>query len=396
MDVVLGVGVLLALQQAANPLEFLFVAPARHAVLVLPVGGDAVLGGLVHVPGADLHLEGDALPADDRGVQGLVHVGLGGGDIVLEPARDDVEQVVDVAQDVVAVGDGVHDDPEGVQIIQLVDGLVLGLHLAIDGVDVLDAPVDGAVDPRLRQALGDGVLDGLHEFLGLVVVGFDVAHQLVVALGIEVPETGILQLPFDLLHAEAVGQRGVDVHGLHGFGNLLLRGLVLHGAGIVEPVGDLDEDHADVLAHGHEHLAQILHLLFLQGGILHPGQLGNAVDKVRHRVAEQAGDLVVVGVGVLDAVVQQGAEDGVGVQTDLRHDLRHRQGMDDIGRAVLPLLVDVLVPGVFHGPVHELHIDVRRILFDGLYHRVVSFLKGFHGVTSLPCGLSDSGRCCSG
>ena len=35
-------------------------------------------------PGADLYLKGDALPADDGGVEGLVHIGLGGADIVLE------------------------------------------------------------------------------------------------------------------------------------------------------------------------------------------------------------------------------------------------------------------------------------------------------------------------
>ena len=48
-----------------------------QALFVLPVGRDAVLGGVVHLPGTDLDLKGDALPADDRGVEALVAVGLG-------------------------------------------------------------------------------------------------------------------------------------------------------------------------------------------------------------------------------------------------------------------------------------------------------------------------------
>ena len=103
-----------------------------------------------------------------------------------------------------------------------------------------------------------------------------------------------------------------------------------------------------------------------------------------------------VGVRVLDAVVQEGAENGVGIQADLRHDLCHGKGMDDIGGAVLALLVAVLVLGVFHRLVHQRHIDVGRILPDGLYHRVIVFLKGFHCLHPLPYIRSDTGRPCSG
>ena len=120
-DILFGVGVLLVFQQAADPGKGLLGAQLllAHALLVLPVGGHAVFGHVVHVPGTDLDLEGDALGADDRGVKGLVHVGLGGADIVLEAAQNGLVHVVDAAQHAVAGGDVVHDDPEGVQVEDL-------------------------------------------------------------------------------------------------------------------------------------------------------------------------------------------------------------------------------------------------------------------------------------
>ena len=199
LDVFLGVRVLLAFQKPPYPLKVLLRAGAG-ALLVLPVGGNAVFRRLVHLPGADLHLKGNALSADDRGVQALVHVGLGGGDIVLEPAGNQVEQVVDMAQHVVAVGDGVHDDPESVDVVQLVHGLGLGLHLPVDGVDMLDPSVGGVVDSHGSQALGDLTLDGPHEGLVLLLVGLEVGGDLLIFHGGKVAQGGILQLPFDPLH----------------------------------------------------------------------------------------------------------------------------------------------------------------------------------------------------
>ena len=171
-----------------------------QALLILPVGGHAVFRRLVHLPGTDLHLEGDALPADDRGVEGLVHVGLGCADIVLKAAQHRLEHVVDAAQHVIAAGDVVHDDPEGVQVEDLVQGLVLGVRLPIDGVDVLYPAIDGGVDALLPQALLDLMLDARHKLLvgggalGQLVLDLFIAHRVQIAQG------QVLQLPLQLLH----------------------------------------------------------------------------------------------------------------------------------------------------------------------------------------------------
>src|SRR3546814_7825679 len=77
------VGVIEDVEQLAHPA----VLPAfdlRAVLLVYPVGGYAVLGHLMHVVRADLHLDAMPLRSDDGGVQRAVAVGLGGRDVVLE------------------------------------------------------------------------------------------------------------------------------------------------------------------------------------------------------------------------------------------------------------------------------------------------------------------------
>ncbi len=76
---------------------------------------------------------------DHRGVEGLVHVGLWNGDVVLEPPVDRFPHGMNVPQDLVAFLDGFNDDPEGEDIVDLVRGEVLVQHLFVDAVEVLDA-----------------------------------------------------------------------------------------------------------------------------------------------------------------------------------------------------------------------------------------------------------------
>ena len=124
----------------------------------------------------------------------------------------------------------------------------------------------------------------------------------------------------------------------------------------MQPVGDLDEDDPDVLRHGHEHLAQIFHLLLFHRGILHARQLRDALHQLRDRLTEAAGDLFKAGVGVLQAIMQQRGGDGVGVQPDLRHDLRHGERVDDIRLAGFAKLIFMLFIGIAVRCLDHVHI----------------------------------------
>ena len=269
-DVFLRLGVLLVFQQTAHPGKGLLGAQllVAQALLILPVGRHAVLGHVVHLPGTDLDLKGDALAADDGGVEGLVHVGLGRADVVLEAAQDRLVHVVDTAQHAVTGGDVIHDDPKGIEIKDLTELFVLGVHLPVDGVDVLHPPIDRALDALFFQAVLDLVLDPLHKGGVGLGLGRQLVRNFFVGHGVQEAEGLVLHLPFHPLHAQAVGDGGVDLQRLQGLLPLLLLGLVFQRPDVVYPVADLDQNDPDILGHGHEHFPQIFHLLLFRGGIL--------------------------------------------------------------------------------------------------------------------------------
>ena len=132
-------------------------------VLVRPVRGDAPLGPLVHLAGADLHLDRLAGRPDDRGVQALVEVELGHRDVVLEPAHHRPPAPVDAAERGVAVLHRVDDDPDGDEVEDVVELAALHDHLLVDAPQVLAAAGDLGVDAELGEPaadLGDGLRRG--------------------------------------------------------------------------------------------------------------------------------------------------------------------------------------------------------------------------------------------
>ena len=247
---------------------------------------------------------------------------------------------------------------------------------------MLDASVDRAVDAHGGQSRGDLALNGAHKTISLLLMRFQIGHDAVISVRIEIFETGILQLPFNLLHTKTVCQRRVNVHRLAGFGHLLLRSLVFHGAGVMQSVADFDENDTDILAHGHEHLTEVLHLLLFQRGILHTGQLGNALDQGGNRRTKLTGNFIIGRIGIFNAVVQNRAENGIGIQTGFRDDFRNRQRMDDVGRSILAFLIAMLLLRIGDRTVNGLHIGLRTMQRDHALHTFIMIGKGFHSLTS--------------
>ncbi len=220
---------------------------ALAAFLVLPVRGHAQFGLRMHVVGADLHLDRAPFRADHRCVQRAVVVGLGPGDVVVELAGHRRPQRMHHAQRGVAGGDVVDHHPHRAQVVQLVEGQALLLHLPPDAVDVLGPPADLRAQALLGQRLGQDLLDRLDVALARHPALVDLAGDAPVGVRLQVPERQVFQLPFQLPDAQAVGQRRVDVAGqLRQRAALRLRRLVGH-AHLRQLPRQQDRHHPQVL-----------------------------------------------------------------------------------------------------------------------------------------------------
>src|SRR6266508_192546 len=358
--------VLLELDELAQPSDRLRVLlrerlatlPVAPLLLVRPVRGDAFLGDPVHLQGPDLHLDPLALRADDRRVERLVPVRLRDRDVVLEPPGHRLPQRVDDPERLVALRDARDDDPEPDHVLDLVELHVELAHLPPDRVDVLHAPRHvRALEARLLELGADDVDDLLDEPLLLARDDGDLPAEVRPVLRPQVLEREVLELALDPLDAEPVRERRVDVERLAG--DPLLR-LGLHRVErphVVGPVGELDEQDADVLRHRDDHLAEVLGLLLLLGVRGRElGELRDAVDEVRDLRAEQLGDLLLRREGVLDRVVEEPGDDGRFVELQLREDACDLERVDEVRLAGLAELTRVDLRAVDVGLLDEVEV----------------------------------------
>ena len=356
--VVLG---LAQLEHPPHPRRLLVARPLvpLRVLLVPPVRGDAPLRHPVHLPGAHLDLERLALGADDGGVQRLVQIELGHRDVVLEAAGHRLPQRVDGTERGVAVPLALDDDADPDEVEDLVELAAPADHLFVDGVEVLRAPRHQPAHPDLPEARLHLVDHALQVDLAL---GLALGHHLLdllVGLGVQRLERQVLQLGADGLHAEAVGERGVDLEGLGG--DVLPLGGRQRGERphVVEAVGELDDEDPQVLGHRHDHLAEVLGPLLLLGAELDLVELGESVDDEGDLGAERALDVLELDVGVLDGVVQQGTDDGRRIHAQPGEDAGDADRVLDeqLPRfAELPLVGDL---GELEGPHHLPHVGLR-------------------------------------
>ena len=226
-------------------------------------------------------------------------------DVVLEPPRHRRPAPVHRAERHVAVPHRMGDDPEAVDVGEPREPLLLLLHLAPDRVGLLLAPQHLRLNAGLRQNRADVVGDLGDDVARLPAELHEAADDRLARLRVEHAEGQILEFLAHPLHAHPPGERREDVHGLARLARLLLGRQVADRAHVVQPVGQLDQQHPKVLRHRHQELAEVLRLRVLDGGELQVGELGHPVHELRDLVSEAERDLRIGREGVLDGVVQE-------------------------------------------------------------------------------------------
>ena len=300
------------------------------------MGGNPVFRRLVHFKSPYLDLKGLSVGSDKRGVKGTVHILLRHGDIILKPSRNRLIHLVNHAKGRITVLHRVHNDADGKQIIDLVDGLVLVLHLLIDAEKVLDPPVDLSFDPCIFDMLAHLVHNALDIFFPDALSHRNLIHQIVISLGLQIFQGQIVQLHLDLGDSQPLGNGRIDLHGFPGNPLLPLLILIFQRAHIVEPVRQLDQYHADVLCHGEKHFPQILRL-HLQPVRHIPVtrkferfQLGDTVHQKGHVLPKLRLYLLLGHDGILHHVVKKSRRNGFLVHLQIRQNNGHIQRMDNI------------------------------------------------------------------
>ncbi len=135
--------------------------------------------------------------------------------------------------------------------------------------------------------------------------------RLFVGFRFEVLERQVVELGLEPADPQTVGQRGVDLPGLAGDPFLLFGAEVFERAHVVQPVAQLDQDHADVVDHRQDHAPEVFGLRDVFAGELELGDLGHPGDDVGHVGAEVLLDALDRGQRVLDDVVEQPRGDAV-------------------------------------------------------------------------------------
>ena len=119
-------------------------------------------------------------------------------------------------------------------------------------------------------------------------------------------------------------------------------------------VGELDDKHAHVTTHGHDHFADGFGLCGI--AVFHLGKLGHAVHQAGDGVAEFGAAFVKRVIGVFDGVVQQTGGDHARPHAQIGEDLRDRERMNDVRFAGFAPLRGVLDDGTLVGAFEDRHI----------------------------------------
>ncbi|GAA3259500.1 hypothetical protein GCM10020258_21360 [Sphingomonas yabuuchiae] len=147
-------------------------------------------------------------------------------------------------------------------------------------------------------------------------------------------------------------------------------------AHIVQPVGQLHQQDADIVRHGEQKFAQVLGRAFALGLRLDLGQLGDAVDQPRDIGTEQPLDLVIGGDGILDRVVQDGGGDRLVIQMQVGQDAGHLDRMAEIGIARGTLLAAMRLHREDIGAIEQRLIGLGVVV----EHAVDEFILAEHDI----------------
>jgi hypothetical protein len=310
-------------------------------------------------------------------VQRLVAVRLRNGNEVAEAAVQWLVQRMDRAERPIAIHRRRCHDAESVHVHDLGEALVLGAHLLVDAVRRLDPADDAVRDFFLLQARGQCCFDLAHRLAAVAEHALDARGDDAVAIGVQGAETQILQFRARAVHAQALRDRRVDVERLARDAAAFFRRHRRQRAHVVQAIGELDQDDAQIARHRQQHLAETLGRGLGDAAETQLVEFGDAIDEFSHGDAERGFDFRARQRRVLERVVQDRRNDRFGIHADLGEDAGNRDRMRDVGLAALAFLPFMGAGTSLVGLTHPRNLILRQIGAEALLQRLHVGRDGF-------------------
>src|ERR1700675_1507687 len=193
---------------------------------------------------------------------------------------------MDHAERCVTVFYRIGDYADSKEIEDLVEGALLLLDLQMERIEALNARLNLGGDAVFDHLGANRVLDLVQEFIEDFLLGGNFLLDVEEGFGLEIAEGEFFELAANQAHAQAVGDRSINIERLAGNALLALGIEEFERAHIVEPVRELDHDDANVIDHGEEHLADVFSLASLGSEEIQAADFCGAFDEARDVHAE--------------------------------------------------------------------------------------------------------------
>ena len=187
---------------------------------------------------------------------------------------------MDHAQDCIAVDLRVRDNTYPREIIYLLKGDLLGRHLQVYAVKMLCPAANLCLKSIDLQILLYNFYDLADVFFPFSPFHRHLPGEIAVYLRFQILEGQVFKLYLHPPDSEAVCNRGIYLHGLLCNPLLFLRRKRFQRPHVVESVCKFYQDDPDILAHGDNHLPEILGLLLLPRHKLHFADLRQPLHQI--------------------------------------------------------------------------------------------------------------------
>lgn len=205
---------------------------------------------------------------------------------------------------------------------------------------------DLALDLIDRQAMAQGFFDLVDDFLAIAPGALD---RLVDARGthrVHGLEAEVFEFDTNGMHAQPIGDGRVDFQCFLGDAPAFFAGQHFQRAHVVQPVGQLDQNHPDIPGHGHGHFLEVFRLGFGLGLEIHLGQFADPVDQFGHGFAKLRTERFLGNTGVFDHVMQHRSHQALMVHVHVGKNIGHGKRVRDIRLAASAALAVVGLFGV--------------------------------------------------